>query len=375
MIRPTALDVINAFHGHLAATGRHRTTSNELALAKGWYLMDVSAALNQANAHGSLIREGGTFRPGVSQIGRSIDGRQSALIAKPSKPAPVEGKWPPDAEFARRYELALSSPLGPSAGLVAEFGRTYNGINYHATEVYRRLGKPKPSARGRLSAAAVAAMSQGSPCKTQFPDDAEFCQRYEQSLKAGKKVRQALEAEFGATYTTVNKHAGEVYARLGQPKPSARNWVTPAPESRIPTAAPEEFFAEAPQQPVEPSQATEHTDVPEQVSVASGEAQGGNGEGLAEESNEYARRKGDAYFQRSDLTPKEAENTRLRDMMSYLNTENQEQHNRQRANEKLIADLQRQIAEVNERMMQTEIKPQQITLTLTLPMDAIQLAR
>jgi len=427
LIRPTALDVINEFHGYLDATGRHRTTSRELADAKGWSLMEVSAALNQASQHGTMIKEGATFRPAVSQIGRPIATRQSAP-AEP-EPTPSGGLWPPDAQFAERYERALESPLGVTVGLQAEFGRPYFTISSHASNVYQRLGFPKPSARGRKPLKQV--LGAGRSNEIQWPEDAEFVERYEAALKATSDVRGAVAKAFGLSYTTVRRHAKLVYYRLGKPKPSARNWKT-IPEQLTPQEVTEvaerlgKFWSEfEPQQPVESPIAPEHADVPEQVSVASSKAQGATtnlatdeagGSGLTDAEaithlklvvkgltstaqllrGNNARLHAELRQQDATIEAKEAENAdlwaKLRqadadlterdklieslkgDIAMLADMYNEGEKQIERLTERL-ATTHRTIESLNARLAQAETRPQQITLTLTLPMDALHVSR
>jgi uncharacterized coiled-coil protein SlyX len=376
LVRPTALDVINAFHGHLAATERHRTTSRELATAKGWALMEVSAALNQAAQRGSLIKEGATFRPAVSQIGTSLV-KESALVPASITIAAVNGStWPPDDEFARRYEAAKAFAEGATLGLEAEFHRPYNSIDAHAREVYARLGRPKPSAKG-------ARQSLERATKITWPPDEEFAAIYAIAINAPTDVRGALERAFGHSYRAIRIEAERVYGRLGIPKPAGRRGkravesVTVEPTTanqRIPAAELEEFFADEPDDPRDGNATVIIPGVWEAVARQEREI----AELKAENADLWAKlRQADA-----DLTERDK---RIHDMGRGIAglEENRQELVAERARliqagerlEERLAATHRTIESLNARLAQAEARPQQITLTLTLPMDALHVSR
>jgi len=357
-VRPTQLQVMDGYRDYLAATGRHSVTSRELASARGWSLMEVSAALNHANQRGALVREGGAFRPAVSQVGATIN-KASALVPAEVTVAAVKGnRWPPDSEFAERYTDAIARPEGPKVALEREFRRPYNTISGHARQVFERLGVDKPSVRGAKPRLDDVPAGRVLP-KHEWPSDQEFCRRYEAALASPKDVRGAVGREFNCTYTTANKRALEVYRRLGLPKPNGRRGPAPvvdpvayavAATHRLSADELEQFFGDEPQRPVEPPDATERTNAPERVSVALSEVQGGKVEGLDEEANEA----GESWWSLSaKLDAVTAENARLQER---------------------LATTHRTIQSLNARLEQAETRPQQITLTLTLPMDALRVS-
>lgn len=222
LARPTHIEVIDAFHQHLAQSAIHSVTSKELADAEHWNLTAVSSALNEAFAKGTLVREHGAFRPATNQKGKPITNPELPAKPEPKPAQPVGERWPEDEEFIARYEPALRSPDGPRAALRAEFRRPYGTIGYHATAVYRRLGIEKPTARG---------FRHPPVDKEAWPSDPEFVQRYEPTLKTTSDVRGALEDEFNRPYRSINEHAKAVYARLKLPRPCGkRGWPTPPPK-------------------------------------------------------------------------------------------------------------------------------------------------